>query len=33
MNIEKILSEGESVTVEFKESFDRENIETIAAFL
>lgn len=27
MNIEEILSKGESETVEFKESFDRECIE------
>jgi ATP-dependent DNA helicase RecG len=32
MNIGKILSFGESVTVEFKEGFDREVIETVTAF-
>ena len=32
MNIEEILSKGESETVEFKESFDRECIEAACAF-
>jgi len=32
MNIEKIISSGESETVEFKETFDREAIESICAF-
>lgn len=33
MNIEKILRSGESQTVEFKESFDRESLETVVAFV
>ncbi|MQY79008.1 MAG: transcriptional regulator [Bacteroidetes bacterium] len=32
MNIDKILRSGESLTVEFKESFDRESLETVVAF-
>jgi len=32
MNIEKIIKLGESETVEFKETFDREAIETVGAF-
>jgi len=32
MDIKKILTSGESETVEFKESFDRETIETVVAF-
>lgn len=32
MDIRKILTSGESETVEFKESFDRETIETVVAF-
>ncbi|MFQ5641943.1 MAG: ATP-binding protein [bacterium] len=32
MNLDKILSSGESQTVEFKESFDRESLETVVAF-
>lgn len=32
MNIKKIIEEGESETLEFKEKFDRETIETAVAF-
>jgi len=32
MDIKKILASGESEMVEFKESFDRETIETVVAF-
>ena len=32
MNIKKILTKGESETVEFKRSFDKECIETTVAF-
>jgi ATP-dependent DNA helicase RecG len=32
VNIEKIIKRGESETVEFKEAFDREAIETVGAF-
>ena len=32
IGIESILAAGESDTVEFKSSFDREAIETLAAF-
>ncbi|MEK9149227.1 MAG: RNA-binding domain-containing protein, partial [Candidatus Desantisbacteria bacterium] len=32
MDIEKVLTAGESVTAEFKERFDRETIETVSAF-
>ena len=32
MNIEELLISGESQTIEFKESFDRESIETVVAF-
>lgn len=32
MNIAKIIQTGESQTVEFKESFDREALETVIAF-
>ena len=32
MNSAQILKSGESVTVEFKESFDREALETAVAF-
>src|SRR5215471_5477310 len=31
-SINRLLAEGESETVEFKESFDDEAIETVAAF-
>lgn len=32
MDIEKVLTDGESVVAEFKEKFDRETIETVSAF-
>lgn len=32
MEIEKVLTAGESITAEFKERFDRETIETVSAF-
>ena len=32
MNIEELLISGESQTIEFKESFGRESIETVVAF-
>ena len=32
MNLKNILQEGESQTVEFKDSFDRETVETVVAF-
>jgi len=30
--LDRLLAEGESETVEFKESLDREALETVAAF-
>jgi len=30
--LERLLAEGESETVEFKQSFDEETLESIAAF-
>ena len=32
MNVKKIIQSGESQTIEFKESFDRESLETVVAF-
>jgi ATP-dependent DNA helicase RecG len=32
MDIEKFLKSGETESIEFKESFDKETIETVAAF-
>lgn len=32
MNIEKIIKRGESETIEFKQAFDRETIETVGVF-
>jgi len=32
MNLKNIIQKGESQTVEFKDSFDRETLETAVAF-
>ncbi len=32
MNLQELIAKGESDTIEFKESFDKETLETSAAF-